>query len=300
MTSIFISYRREDAGGHAGRLCDRLSDRFGSDRVFMDVQDIRPGEDFPQSIDRTLSGCTCVLAVIGPHWLELLRARGTGDDFVKREISTALQKGITVVPVLVGNAKMPAPAELPPELSALSHRHAFEIRDERFDDDAARLETLLDQNLSSSPRTKRAGTWWQSRALQLALVAVALVAAGGAYLLVTREPPAAAVEQPPQIDGVWIAEMQKPGQPIFRIRLRLGLVGDQVTGVVEYPTGDGPITQGELKGRLLRFQTEHTPQFESAPATIRFVAEITDEGIRLTATDPGGVSTGLAKRSNSP
>ena len=29
MASIFISYRRDDTGGHAGRLCDRLSARFG-------------------------------------------------------------------------------------------------------------------------------------------------------------------------------------------------------------------------------------------------------------------------------
>jgi len=41
MASIFISYRREDTGGHAGRLCDRLSARFGGDPVFLDIQDIR-------------------------------------------------------------------------------------------------------------------------------------------------------------------------------------------------------------------------------------------------------------------
>ena len=42
MANVFISYRREDSGGHAGRLYDRLTARFGNARVFMDLQDIAP------------------------------------------------------------------------------------------------------------------------------------------------------------------------------------------------------------------------------------------------------------------
>jgi len=53
MAGIFISYRREDSGGHAGRLCDRLTARFGEDRVFLDIQDIRPGQNFATSIEDT-------------------------------------------------------------------------------------------------------------------------------------------------------------------------------------------------------------------------------------------------------
>ena len=50
MTNLFISYRRDDSGGHAGRLSDRLIARFGADRIFMDVQDIQPGQNFQQAI----------------------------------------------------------------------------------------------------------------------------------------------------------------------------------------------------------------------------------------------------------
>ena len=39
---IFISYRRDDSAGYAGRLYDRLTARFGGDRVFMDVEGSNP------------------------------------------------------------------------------------------------------------------------------------------------------------------------------------------------------------------------------------------------------------------
>ena len=38
MPGIFISYRREDTAGHAGRLFDRLTQHFGKGRIFVDVQ----------------------------------------------------------------------------------------------------------------------------------------------------------------------------------------------------------------------------------------------------------------------
>jgi hypothetical protein len=50
-----------DTGGHAGRLCDRLTARFGCDRVFLDIQDIRPGENFARSIEDTIAACDCVI-----------------------------------------------------------------------------------------------------------------------------------------------------------------------------------------------------------------------------------------------
>ena len=43
MNSIFISYRRDDAEGQAGRLYDDLIAEFGPDSVFMDVTAARQG-----------------------------------------------------------------------------------------------------------------------------------------------------------------------------------------------------------------------------------------------------------------
>ena len=45
MRAIFISYRRDDTEGHAGRLFEDLCERFGKDAVFMDVAGIEPGRD---------------------------------------------------------------------------------------------------------------------------------------------------------------------------------------------------------------------------------------------------------------
>lgn len=124
MTSIFISYRRQDASGHAGRLSDRLVARFGADHVFMDVEDIQPGQNFARSIEQTLAQCSHVLAVVGPRWIESLQARSAaGEDFVRHEIAMALTRGLTVIPVLVAGARMPAPSDLPAELSAFRPAH---------------------------------------------------------------------------------------------------------------------------------------------------------------------------------
>ena len=55
MSSIFLSYRRQDAPGHAGRIYDRLVERFGKDNVYMDLDSTAPGADFGEVID---SVCT--------------------------------------------------------------------------------------------------------------------------------------------------------------------------------------------------------------------------------------------------
>ena len=67
---------------------DRLAARFGGDRVFMDVQDIQPGQNFSTSIEETLARCTHLLAVVGPRWLEILKQRAAaGEDLVRHEIA---------------------------------------------------------------------------------------------------------------------------------------------------------------------------------------------------------------------
>ena len=49
-------------------------------------------------------------------------------------------------------------------------------------------------------------------------------------------------------------------------------------------------------GTALTFATSHVPQFESSPVTTRFLAEVTGDRIRLTATYDGGMATGFATR----
>ena len=64
-SAVFISYRREDAAGHAGRLYDSLASRFRDDHVFMDVDTIRGGDVFSEAIDNALNASDVVVVLIG-------------------------------------------------------------------------------------------------------------------------------------------------------------------------------------------------------------------------------------------
>ena len=59
MATIFISYRREDSAGYAGRLHEELQERLGAGHVFRDVDTLQPGQDFATfnaSLNRNLEG----------------------------------------------------------------------------------------------------------------------------------------------------------------------------------------------------------------------------------------------------
>lgn len=59
MTRIFISYRRDDSAAITGRIHDHLVRKFGSKNVFMDVDTLVPGQDFPRSLGKALKSCGC-------------------------------------------------------------------------------------------------------------------------------------------------------------------------------------------------------------------------------------------------
>ena len=67
MTGIFVSYRRDDSQGFAGRLTDDLSDMLGPDAVFRDIE-IPFGSDFTDILHRAIAASDILLVVIGRHW----------------------------------------------------------------------------------------------------------------------------------------------------------------------------------------------------------------------------------------
>lgn len=148
MSTIFISYRRSDSAGYTGRLADSLEPLLGSRKIFRDVEDIKPGDDFVRIIERYLKKARIFLVIIGKHWLDAEDSQGKRrladpGDHVRIEIESALRLGIVVIPVLVGGAVMPAAAELPGSLSALANRQAIELTDSRWDHDVGRLLQTL-------------------------------------------------------------------------------------------------------------------------------------------------------------
>jgi hypothetical protein len=138
---IFINYRREDAKAEAARLRDRLADAFGATNVFMDVDDLLPGERFDLKLQETLADADVFLAVIAARWSELLAARSeSGErDYVREEIAAALARKITAVPVLADGAPMPCAVDLPSDIRDLILHQKHEIAHESFGRDAAAL-----------------------------------------------------------------------------------------------------------------------------------------------------------------
>ena len=154
MPSIFVSYRRTDAPGHAWRLYDRLVDRFGEASVFKDLDSMKPGEDFVVVIQETVARCDALLAVIGRYWLaaELAGRRRLDDpdDWVRLEIANALKQSIPVIPVLVDGASLPSATDLPQELRALTRRHASELHEKVWRASVDQLIDGLEQGFASA------------------------------------------------------------------------------------------------------------------------------------------------------
>lgn len=150
MSKIFINYRREDSSAYAGRLYDRLASHFGRDHVFMDIDQIAPGEDFIEVIQEKLSSVQIAIVMIGKHWFEVTDDAGqrrldNPDDFVRLEIAELLARKIRVIPVLVGGAIVPKSSQLPECLAPLVRRNAYEISDNRFHSDVDKLIQALEK-----------------------------------------------------------------------------------------------------------------------------------------------------------
>jgi hypothetical protein len=132
--AVFISYRRADSAESAGRIYDRLVERFGEARVFKDVDSIQPGVDFADYIVESIGQSAVELVIIDPRWLTVssgaFRGRRLDDpgDFVRIEIETALRQGVPVIPVLVAGAPLPPAQRLPDSLRRLFERNAIQVR----------------------------------------------------------------------------------------------------------------------------------------------------------------------------
>jgi formylglycine-generating enzyme required for sulfatase activity len=99
--------------------------------------------------------CDVLIAVIGAHWLTSTdeqdgRRLDNPEDFVRREIATALKRDIRVIPVLVDGALMPRSTELPDDLKPLVRRNALQVTDTGFDDDCRRLVAAIEQVLEKA------------------------------------------------------------------------------------------------------------------------------------------------------
>ncbi len=143
MGRIFVSYRREDSEADAGRLYQSLRDEFGAASVYKDVDNVPLGSDWRAAIHEAIEQSDAMVVVIGPEFVgSATRPRlERGNDPVRIEIEAANAAGVTIIPVLVRGAAMPAVDSLPESLEWLSYRNAADLRHASWDRD---LEPVIE------------------------------------------------------------------------------------------------------------------------------------------------------------
>lgn len=168
MGGVFINYRRHpDRDGFAVALHERLSSRFTSGNVFLDVTSINPGERYPNRLRRHLDRADVVIAVVHSEWVQDLRA---GADWVRWEIEHAFAEGKTIIPLLLDGARMPTARELPRSIREFAHLQAV-------GDDLTVLLDRIGDPLQRSTAVRQTPRRPWAGALAIAVAAVAFVAA---------------------------------------------------------------------------------------------------------------------------
>jgi len=158
MPKITISYRRADSEAMTGRICDRLVAHYGRQAVFRDIDDIPAGIDFRHHINGILLKTNVMLAIVGPEWLGatvggLDRIQEESDP-VRVEVETALRRRLPIIPVLIGNTRMPSSEQLPPSLKDFAFRNAVKVDTGRdFDHHIERLINSIDGIAPQAPRS---------------------------------------------------------------------------------------------------------------------------------------------------
>lgn len=171
---IFICYRRNDTGAHAGRLNDALCNDFGEDNVFFDRGGgIDGGDDWKQVIDERLESCAALLVLIGINWQPARLA--DPDDLVRREISSALARDVRVIPVLVNDATLPSAAELPEEIRPLLNRQMMELTDRHWRADFEQLAKSIRKEIARRKKQKLSTLLTRRSALAALAVVLGLV-----------------------------------------------------------------------------------------------------------------------------
>lgn len=145
---IFLSYRRAESAGHAGRLSDALVQRFGHGTVFLDTEAIAPGADFAELIRGEVVQASVVLVLIGRGWADVVDESGRPrledpSDLVRVEVEMALGAPGRVIPVLVQGAAMPVAGQLPDAVAPLARLNAIELTDARWAYDVSRLTAVI-------------------------------------------------------------------------------------------------------------------------------------------------------------
>jgi hypothetical protein len=281
---VFISYRRDDTAGHAGRLHDSLQSHFGADNVFMDLSDIDSGQNFVDAIDTAVRSSDVLLAVIGKQWLTCTtagrRRLDMPNDFVRTEIGVALEHGVPVIPVLVQGASMPLAPSLPEPLKLLASHDAHDLSDERWSYDVGRLIDATEKLAGKRPVRR-----WPVIAAAATLM---IVFALGAFLFLRARP------EPVALAGDWSADVAYDWGDKYTERFAFTVDGNVVSGTASFLGVRRGIVNGSLTDDRVVFETrteEITGERDRAPVEHHYRGTIAGDTIAFTMQSDGGSST---------
>ncbi|MEJ1962994.1 MAG: 4a-hydroxytetrahydrobiopterin dehydratase [Gammaproteobacteria bacterium] len=159
MTDIFISYRRTNSF-EVERIHEKLANRFPSASIFLDRDDIKPGEQFPLRIREAAGAAHVMLVVVGRDWASvqdpttLKRRIELREDWVRQEVEIGLAARKPVIPVLLEGGEVPTSAQLPKSLRSLSTYNAVKLTHEHFNEGAERLIEALSAHLGEARARK--------------------------------------------------------------------------------------------------------------------------------------------------
>jgi hypothetical protein len=109
-----------------------------------------------KAIEQSVASSQVMLVLIGNEWATLTDAEGRRrlddpSDMIRLELEAALEHDIRIIPVLIDNASMPRPQDLPGPLRELAFRQATDIRLHRdqFQRDVEFLIGVIEKYLES-------------------------------------------------------------------------------------------------------------------------------------------------------
>lgn len=122
---IFVDYRGTSEIRAAEYVYARMAEAFGEATVFKAGDVLRPGDMFSPALMDEAAACPVMLACVGPTWLAASdpddrRRLASPDDWLRLEISIAVEAGNRVVPLLLGDrasVAAPGPPQAPPHAS---------------------------------------------------------------------------------------------------------------------------------------------------------------------------------------
>ncbi len=145
MGLAFLNYRREDTGAAAQAIYAQLKLHFGSGQLFMDLNSIPAGAEWPAHLRQRVESATGMLVLIGENWWRVTEQWGRrridlANDWVTTEIRSALDRAIPIIPVLIGESTSMVPPEaLPPAIADLAYKQTLYLRPRTWVPDVAQI-----------------------------------------------------------------------------------------------------------------------------------------------------------------